>query len=199
MWRPSLWFHSCSNQICLKPIFQIFSEQYEQRCFQTVLVVFNFCCWTKKTIVFLFYFSFSCFGSWVDHLEVLNQILRWKNNNMGKKENVIFLGVYFLLLNKVLKSIWVDMWINCTCLLPPKMDLHSRMQWRLQRWEASPKVFIIHHAQDAEPAIWHQWDELTVWCVSFILCCHIIISPYYLIDISQKQICFFPMASLILT
>lgn len=38
-------------------------------------------------------------------MEVLNQILRWNNNNMGKKENDIFLGVYFLLLNKVLKSI----------------------------------------------------------------------------------------------
>lgn len=76
----------------------------------------------KKTCSIFLFFSSCPFGSWVVHLEVLNQILRWKNNNMGIKENDIFLGVYFLLPNKVLKSIWVDMWKNCTCLLPLRMN-----------------------------------------------------------------------------
>lgn len=112
-----------------------------------------------KSLLFFFFlfpfsFSFCRFGSWVVHLEVLNQILRWKNNNMGKKENDIFLGVYFLLLNKVLKSIWVDMWKNCACLLPPRMDIQCSLQLRLSWWEALPKVFLIHHTEDdAEPAM----------------------------------------------
>lgn len=160
MWRPSLWFHSCSNQICLKSVFFKFSVNNinKQRCFQTVPVVFNFYSWTKKTALFFFFFSvfsFCRFGSWVVHLEVLNQILWWNNNNMGKKENDIFLGVYFLLLNKVLKSIWVDMWKKLyICLLPPRMDIQYSMQLTLAWWEAIPEVFMIYHAKDdAEPAI----------------------------------------------
>lgn len=57
-----------------------------------------------KTPRSIFLFSSCPFGSWVVYLRAL-MILRWKNNDMGIKENDIFLGVYFLLPNKVLKSI----------------------------------------------------------------------------------------------
>lgn len=56
--------------------------------------------WKPRSI---FLFSSCLFGSWVVYLKAL-MILRWKNNDMGIKENDIFLGVYFLLPNKVLKS-----------------------------------------------------------------------------------------------
>lgn len=83
------------------------NRKNKEKCFQTVLLVLLLN-WKPRSI---FLFSSCPFGSWVVYLRAL-MILRWKNNDMGIKENDIFLGVYFLLPNKVLKSIWVDMWNN---------------------------------------------------------------------------------------
>lgn len=83
------------------------NRKNKEKCFQTVLPVLLLN-WKPR---FIFLFSSCPFGSLVVYLKAL-MILRWKNNDMGIKENDIFLGVYFLLPNKVLKSIWVDMWNN---------------------------------------------------------------------------------------
>lgn len=114
---------------------QSFSKNSEnkQECSQTVSVVFNFWCWAKKKKSWSIFFHFSScpFGTWVVHLESLNQNETGKKNNMGTKENDIFLGVYFLLPNKVLKSIWVDVWKNCMCFLPPTMNSSLQLAVRV--------------------------------------------------------------------
>lgn len=84
----------------------------KQKCFQTTLLVF------VVELETLLYFSFFILSFWIMGRlsESINDFKMETKNNGGIKENDIFLGVYFLLPNKVLKSIWVDMWKNCVCL-----------------------------------------------------------------------------------
>lgn len=74
----------------------------KQKCFQTTPLVF------VVELETLLYFSFFILSFWIMGRlsESINDFkMETKNNNGGIKENDIFLGVYFLLPNKVLKSI----------------------------------------------------------------------------------------------
>lgn len=156
MWRPSLWFHSRSNQICLKPVFQIFSEQYRQRCFQTVPVVYNFYCWTKDCSIFISFFLF-VLSLWIVGRSSgsIKSDFEMEEQQYEEKGKWYFSLVYIFYCS--IKSWNPYEWIcekkNCTFVFFLQEWMYSRACSK-DYHGGRHKVFMIHQAEDdAEPAI----------------------------------------------